>query len=385
MYPLTIALAVETKELWDEIQHCVQPLPVRSVIEHRERGQDEVFLDRLRRMRPDVVVLDISTRTGPLEELVRTLRSASPDSMIAAVHTSADTGIILSSLRAGVNEYLYPPLGESLRKALERKSNERSRRRDGAHDGGRCIAFFSAKGGCGATTVAVHAAVELGRLGKSVMLMDLDMDTGLIAFLLKTKSPYSILDAFNNLHRLDASYWKALVSNGIPGLDIISAPGASTTFQQIGHEQLRTVLGFVRSQYDFAILDLGRGLSRLSMSALGEVDEACLVTTLEVPALHHTKQIVQRLHDTGYAKARLKLILNKVPKRLDVTPEELEKMLGVPVHSMLPDEYPDLYECYAEGRLLPRTSALGRHLSRVAGKLAGLDEEKSKSRFSLFG
>ena len=41
----------------------------------------------------------------------------------------------------------------------------------------------------------------------------------MIGFLTKTKAIYSILDAVNNLHRLDISYWKALVSNGIPGVE----------------------------------------------------------------------------------------------------------------------------------------------------------------------
>jgi predicted transcriptional regulator len=70
---------------------------------------------------------------------------------------------------------------------------------------------------------------------------------------------------------------------------------------------------------------------------------------------------------------------------MDVTPDELEKMLGVRVHSMLPNDYPELYECYAEGRLLSRTTGLGRHLARVAAKLAGVEEDKSKHRFALFG
>ena len=38
------------------------------------------------------------------------------------------------------------------------------------------------------------------------------------------------------------------------------------------------------------------------------------------------KQIVQTLLDSGYGKSRLKLVLNRVPKRVDVTPEELEKI-----------------------------------------------------------
>lgn len=384
MYPLSIALAIDAKEVQREVQACLKPLPVRVVIE-QEAGDLAPFLDKVERVRPDVMLLDISKRREPLEEVVRAARGAAPEAMIIALHTSADAETILASLRAGVNEFLYPPLEDNLRKALERRSDECSRKRGGQIQGGKTMAFFSAKGGCGATTIAIHVAVELGRHERKVLLADLDMDSGLISFLLKTKSPYSILDAVNNLYRLDASYWKALVSNGIPNLDIIPAPSTVAAKQQVMQEQLRTVLGFVRSQYDCTIVDLGRNVNRLALEVLEEIDEACLVTTLEIPALHQAKQIVQTLLDSGYGKNRIRLILNRVPKRMDVTPEELERMLGVPIHCMLPNDFPALYECYAEGRLLPRTSTLGKHITRITAKLAGIEEEQKKGKFSFFG
>ena len=380
MYPLTIALAIETKELWEEVQACLQPLGVRVVIEHQDAMALTPFFERLERMRPDVVLLDISRRHDPLEDLVRSVRAYAPDAMIIALNASAEADTILAALRAGMNEYLFPPLKSTLKKALEKKSNERTRRRDGMRSGGRSFGFFSAKGGCGATTLVTHVAVELGRQNQRVLLADMDLDAGMVSFLLKTKSPYSILDAFNNLHRLDASYWKALVSNGIPNLEIISAPAALATKQQApGQEQLRHVLGFVRTQYDATVVDLGRSLSRFTLEALEELDEACLVSTLEVPALHQTKQIVQTLLDSGFGKNRIRLVLNRVPKRVDITAEELERMLGLPVFAMLPDDYQALYECYSEGRLLPRNSDLAKHMARMASKLAGTEEERGGS------
>lgn len=392
MYPLTIALSIETKELWQEVQTCLQPLPVRTVIEHQDADAMDAFRERLERMRPDVILIDISKWRDPLEDLVRTVRASAPEAMIIALNTSAEADTILAALRAGMNEYLFPPLQGTLRKALEKKSNERGRRREGVRAGGKSMAFFSAKGGCGATTLACHVAVELGRQGQKVLLADLDLDAGMISFLLKTKSPYSILDAVNNLHRMDASYWKALVSNGIPGLEIIPGPSTLASRQQPQPDQLRNVLGFVRTYYDWSVVDLGRSLTHVTLGALEEIDTAVLVSTLEVPALHQAKQIVQTLLDSGFSKSRLRLVLNRVPKRVDITPEELEKMLGLPVFAMLPDDYPELYECYSEGRLLPRTSNLAKHIARVAAKLTGADEEKpgpgggvGRRLFGLFG
>jgi pilus assembly protein CpaE len=387
MYPLTIGLAIENRDLWEQAQSCLSDLPFRIIVEHQDIGDVSNFLDRLERMRPDVVLIDISNWREPLEGLVTSIRAAIGDPMIIALNNSADPDSILASMRAGINEYLYPPLQEPLRRALERRSAERSRRRDaGAKAGGKSFAFFSAKGGCGATTLVTHVAAELGRQNQKVLLADLDLDSGMVGFITKTKSVYSILDAVNNLHRLDIHYWKALVSNGIPGVEIVSAPLALASKQQIKDEQVRHVLGFARPHYDWTLVDLGRSLSHMAMAALEEIDEACLVTTLEVPALHQSKQIIQTLLDSGYGKHRIRLILNRSPKRLDITPAELEKMLGVPIFFMVPNDYPELYETYAEGRMLNRNSDLGKQIAKLALKLASLEiEDKSAKKRFFFG
>jgi pilus assembly protein CpaE len=387
MYPLTIGLAIENRELWDQAQACLSELPFRVIVEQQELGDLSAFVERLERMRPDVILLDIRSLSMPLEQAVALIKQAVTEPMIIALHTSADAETILNSLRAGVNEYLFPPFRENLRKALDKRSAERSRRGSGNKAGGRSFAFVSAKGGCGATTLACHVAVELGRMNQKVLLADLDLDAGMIGFLTKTKGTYSMLDAVANLHRLDQSYWKALVSNGIPGVEIMPAPVSLASRQNPQDEQIQQVLSFVRPYYDWTLVDLGRSLSRLSMAALEEIDETCLVTTLEVPALHQAKLIVQTLLDSGYGKAKVKLILNRVPRRLDITPSELEKMLGLPIFAMVANDYPELYESYAEGRLLSRSSSLGKHMVKLATKLSGMEEgkEEKKGLGRLFG
>lgn len=381
MYPLTIGLAIENKQLWDQARSTLAELPFRIVVEHQDVGNLTNFLDRLERMRPDVVLVDISGWREPLEGLVASIRGAAGDPMIIALNTAAEPNAILSSLRAGINEYLYPPLQERLKRALERRSAERGRRRDGSTKGaGKALAFLSAKGGCGATTIVCHVAAELGRQNQRVLLCDLDLDSGMIAFITKTKSVYSILDAVNNLHRLDIHFWKALVSTVIPGVEIVSCPLLLASKQRPKDEQVRHVLAFARPHYDWTLVDLGRSLSRLGMAALEELDETCLVTTLEVPALHQSKQIVQTLLDGGYGKNRIKLILNRAPKHLDITPSELEKMVGVPIFAMVPSDYPELYETYEEGRMLSRGSRLGKEMANLAAKLANLEEDKTTAK-----
>ena len=68
----------------------------------------------------------------------------------------------------------------------------------------------------------------------------------------------------------------------------------------------------------------------------------------------------------------MRLVLNRVPQRLDITPDELEKMMSLPVFATLPNDYPSLYEAYSGGSLLPSNSRLGKELNRMAVKIAGI-------------
>jgi len=89
MYPLTIGLAIENRELWEQAQACLADLPFRVIVEHQDTSDLSAFLDRLERMRPDVVLVDISTRKEPLESLVTAVRNATGDPMIIALNNSA--------------------------------------------------------------------------------------------------------------------------------------------------------------------------------------------------------------------------------------------------------------------------------------------------------
>jgi pilus assembly protein CpaE len=198
---------------------------------------------------------------------------------------------------------------------------------------------------------------------------------------MNTKSTYSVTDALNNVARLDQSYWQALVSNGTPNLEILSGPGRP---KPVRHDNVRHVLSFVRTQYDWIVTDLGRGLSAGSLAALDGIDDTYLLTTLEVPALHYAKRVIETLLDTGYRRDRLHVVLNRAPKRSDITLQDLEGILGMPVWSVIPNDYLALQECAADRKLLSPNSYLGRHLTVLSQKIAGV-EAPPKKKFSLFG
>jgi len=381
---LTAGIVIETKDLWDELQGALPELPVRVLLEQPEVGDWNTFLERLERLRPEVVFLDTTKLKDAMADSIRRIKSISCSPAVFALATDAKPETILAAMRAGASEFLYPPFAEHLAPALERVGAEQKRSSPVLRRGGRTIGFVSAKGGCGATTVVCHTAVELPRYTKGrVLLADLDIEAGLISFLLKTNSPYNFMDAAKNTHRLDETYWRALVSNGISGLEVITAP-APPAKHSLRPEHLKSLISFMRSQYDWVLIDLGRSLSNFSTSAIEDMDELFVVTTLEIPALHQAQLIIRRLIEGGYGRERVRLLINRSPKRYELTLDELASMLGVPVYATIPNDYGTLSESYAEGKLLPPSSSLAKHFSRLAMKIGGVDNQEKK-KFSLFG
>ena len=379
-------MIVETKELWDELQKAIGGLPIRIVFELSQLPGDwPPFLERLDRIRPDVILLEVTNLGGRLEDVVKRLRSTAAQPAVFAIHSTAHPDAILAALRAGASEYLYPPVAGPLTAGFERLSDQRQQSKHASPRGGKTFAFISAKGGCGATTIACHVAGELARqTSRRALLADFDLQAGMVGFLVKAKSPYSIADAVNNLNRLDQSYWRGLISNGMPNLEIITAP-TTPAAKQLPANHLKQVLAFARTQYDWIVMDMGRNLNPTTLALMDLIDETFLVTTHEVPALHHAKNMIQVLLDAGYPRTQLKLVLNRTTRRFDVTIEELERMLGLPVFATIANDYHGLHEAFSEGHLLDSSTELGDDMARLASKLGGVAEAPKKKKFSLFG
>ncbi len=383
-----IGLIVAQRELRTQVQLALRGSPARIVFDQpaiRDWGR---FLDEIDRIRPDVVLVDLSALGSSFAEPIRRIRSSISQPIVIALHTVVEPETILAAIRAGASEYLYPPLEGALEKALIRLVSERARQVQPAREPGKVLGFVSAKGGCGATTIACHVGSELHRqTAQEVLLADLDLDGGILSFLMKANGQYSVLDAVRNIHRLDASYWKGLVANGHSRLHVIAAPRLVDPNEPLPTDAFRQVVRFARTLYDWVIVDLGRGLNPVTLAVLSDLDQAFLVATFDVLALQRVKQLVQNLLDFGYGQKRFQLILNRMPRQPDLTPSELERVLGLEIFAGLPSAYAELYEAYSEGNLLPPASELGRQFAKLAARVAGLPEEKAekaKSRLGIF-
>jgi Flp pilus assembly CpaE family ATPase len=217
--------------------------------------------------------------------------------------------------------------------------------------------------------------------------MDLDWAANAIAFLMNAKGSYTILDASNDILRLDQDLWAKLVTSGGNGVDIIQSAGlACQEEQRPKAERVRFVIRFVRPLYRFVVIDMGR-LSPFSARVAAEVSRLYLITTCDVLGLNEAKETAHALCQTGFNPDQVALVLNQAPKRSTFSNSELEKILGVRVEIMLPETRADFSDASLDGKRLGESRVFQKHIAQFAASIAGVDVDKDaqppKNRFSF--
>src|SRR3954469_16895839 len=111
---------------------------------------------------PEVIVLDHRAGT-PLPVALPAIRRQHPSTGILLILPALDATVMLDAMRAGITECVTKPLTQDdLAAALKRIAANRPVAR-----GGEVFAVVGAKGGVGATTVAVNVATILSKLRPS--------------------------------------------------------------------------------------------------------------------------------------------------------------------------------------------------------------------------
>jgi pilus assembly protein CpaE len=377
---LTAGLVIKRSELLAEAEHCCQELARHTVVEKQDGDNWPGMLAWLKETQPHVLLVDVEHFRNAVEERVRQIKATSPESMVIAVHSGPDSQMIIAGMRAGLDEYFYPPLEKSLRTVLERKIDEHTKSQFLTDSDRRTIGFLSAKGGCGGTTVACHTAVQLGKRMQQtgtyhVLLADLDLSGGNVGFLMRSKTPMSILDAMATKQGLDVPTWNRMVSNGHPGLEVISAPAAGAA-RLPEQRELERVLNFARNRYQWTVLDLGCCLTPYSLGLLETLNELYVVASPDVLALFQVKQILAQLQEHNFPADRVRLILNRnVDYEDKLVAQEAQKMLGITAYFSLPNDCTGLAEAYASGSLLSQESPLSRQMSVLASKISGIEDQ----------
>jgi len=287
----------------------------------------------------DLVLVDARGDLVRAMAAVERVRLAAPSVAIFVVAEEAQPDVILQAMRAGANEFLtWPPAQSAFSEAIARAAARRQ-----SSVGARqatTLVFFGAKGGSGTTTLAVNCGVELARLSKRpTIIVDLNPGLGEVSLFLGMRSRFTLLDAIDNLHRLDGEFLRELVVKHKSGLDIMAG---SDHFERPGGQDvagLEEVFRLFARQYDYIVVDAGSHISPCSVASFYTADSICFVANPDVPSVRNAQRLLERISQLGSCRDRVRLLLNRAAEPYPIPPAQIESALGHPIHHTFPSDY----------------------------------------------
>jgi pilus assembly protein CpaE len=297
---------------------------------------------------PDLAIADIRMGSNAAQGSLERLRAAWPSAAIFAVAATNEPDQILQAMRAGANEFLVWPvhdneafsLDNGFRSALSRTVEKVQTSRAADRRSCTTMAFFGAKGGVGTTTLAVNSAIDIARLSKRpTLIIDLNQFIGEVALFLGVRSRYTVIDAIDNLHRLDADFVRELVTRHKSGLDILAGaeqvdrPGPQDT------PALEQLLQVLSRTYEFIIMDAGTVTSSCAAVATYAADAIYVVANPDVASIRNTQRLVDRLCQLGAKRERLRVLLNRTSEQHVIAPKQIESALGQGIHQAFSSDY----------------------------------------------
>ena len=288
----------------------------------------------------DVVIVDVRGDASAAMASIERWKGAAPAASIFAVADANDPNLILQSMRAGANEFFaWPPEDEAFHGAIRRTAARRETAQ-GARPAATTLVFFGAKGGAGTTTIAVNCAVELMRLSKkATVIVDLKPGLGEVGLFLGIRPRFTIIDAIDNLHRLDREFMKELVMTHKSGLEVLAGsdqfdrPGASDA------GAIEEMFRLLARQYEFIIVDAGSQINSCSVAALYTADQMFLVANPDVPSVRNAQRLLDRVRQLGACGERVRFLLNRAAEPFPIPPKQIENAIGHPIQHTFPSDY----------------------------------------------
>lgn len=333
---------------------------------------------------PDVVVVDDRGERSPGLPAVERLRAKWPTVPIFAVADRSEPEVILRAMRAGANEFFAwpaleetasPAVQEGLRDALGRIATRNDASRSDATPTACTLAFFGSKGGVGTTTMAVNCAAQLAQLSdRPTIIVDLNPFLGEVPLFLGVRPRFTLLDAADNLHRLDEEFLREVVATHTSGLDILAGSDTVDRPNQQDAGALEELLQWLGRSHEFVVIDAGSLTNACAEVAVFAADSIFLVTNPDVPSIRNTQRVLDRMEQMGVGKDRIRVLLNRTSNHHLIAPRQIEEALGHPIHHAFPSDYTTVSAALNAGVpvALGGRTQLSARLEQFTRGLAGL-------------
>ncbi len=339
---------------------------------------------RIQSSHPDVVLVDVP-EDNPILALrtIELLQQESPEVAVFAVGGVSQPQVIITAMRAGAREYLQRPTTTTdLLEAFVRLSSAQPKVQR-AETRGKVFTVVNAKGGSGATTVAVNLALALQAAHGDTALVDI-APLGHASLHMNLKPVFSVADAIRNLHRLDHTLLEGFTTRHEGGLQVLAGPNTPLLVEPSTSEFAK-LFDLLVSHFRYVVVDASTRMDGTTRLVSNLSSTVLLVAHADVASLWSAARIQQYLGEAG-GRDRVRLVLNRFRKIPGFSEADAETAAGMRLLWKIPNQYFAVSTAIDRGIPLMHQNhtEIAKAFIGLAGRLTENDIEVKRAAWSLF-
>ncbi len=353
-------------------------------------GNDvEQLYEEVVRLKPMAAIISLGANADQAIKLIERLNVEYPAVAVISAAYEAAADLTLRSLRAGAQEFLRLPIRtDELKTVLDRIGEFCAGQVEATKQTGRMTAVYSSKGGCGTSFIATNLAACMTA---RTVLVDLNLEAGDLPLFLGLSPKNSIADMVARHGRLDDRLVSVFVTPYSTNLHLLAAPKEVDPIEKIKPEHIFEVLQRLRECYDHVVLDPPHTFDAITLAALDQSDDIVLVLSLDIPAIRSTQRALQIFDRVGYPRSKVRIVVNRFSKVVDLDLRQVEEIFGEPVIGSLTSDYQMVVNSINMGTPLVKSnpsSKIAREIERIAQALVPkptqVAEPKPKRSWNFF-
>ena len=350
-----------------------------SLTLHAVAGHEHLFPEALRHAQ--CIILEVDPRDPLSLGRMEQVRRSRPSMPIIAAIENADFNLTRLLVRQGVFDVV--PLPFDVQEVMSRVMDVSATLASSA--GGKLaplVAVAKATGGTGATTVATHLAAAISQGGKRrCCVIDLDLQFGQVANYFGIAPTTSVLELLEAGERLDGELVLNAAVETDQGPFVLAAPSVIAPLEQVDVDRLLHLLGLVREEFDFVLIDLPANWTNWTLSAVLASSEMLLLTDQTINGLRQAKRCLELFASIEIPTDDVGIVVNRFEKRLlqKIGLDDVAKVLRRDVRATLAFEKGGLRTAQDQGLLLDqvvRKARFTQDIASLAEQLLQLGEER---------
>jgi len=345
---------------------------------------NDPLIRQIQTAKADVILVDIPADNAILAlRAIELIHQELPSMALFAIGSMSQPQVIVGAMRAGAREFIERPTTTTdlLEAFVRLTAAQRKVNREGKS--GKVFTVVNAKGGGGATTIAVNLALALHAAHGNTGLVDL-APLGHTALHMNLKPLFNVMDAIRNLHRLDSSLLESFMTRHNDGLQLLAGPNAPVA-EEPSTAEFAKLFDMLVGHFRYVVVDASSRMDPSVRLVCNISQTVLMVAHADVASLWSAARVQQYLGESG-GREKLQLVLNRFRKIPGFSEADAEAAAGVKLLWKIPNQYFAVSTAIDRGVpvLQQNHTEIARSFTGLAARLTENDLDVKRKAWSLF-